>query len=76
MQNVIHPKLFLNDWKEETLARAIKSALLLSPAERERERAKLRAYVGREHSLATIAGEILENLYPRGTENQTDANEV
>ena len=65
LKTVVHPDLYLKDMKEETVARAIKSALALSEGERERERAKLRAYVGREHSLSTIAGEILENMYPQ-----------
>ncbi len=65
LRNVVHPALYLKDLKEENVARAIKSALALPEGERERERAKLRAYVGREHSLSTIAGEILDNMYPQ-----------
>ena len=65
MRNVVHPDLFVEKLSEETLARAIKAALTLSRGEREREHVKLRAYVGREHSLSTISGEILENMYPR-----------
>jgi len=65
LRAVVHPELFVSEPTEEAFARAIKKALALPPQERERERAKLRAYVGREHSLSVIAGEILENMYPR-----------
>ena len=65
LRAVVHSALFLKETTEESLTRAIHAALALKPDERERERAKLRAYVAREHSLSTIAGEILENMYPR-----------
>ena len=65
MRDVLNPSVFLKEATEESLARAIAAALALPPDERERERAKLRAYVAREHSLSTIAGQILENMYPR-----------
>ena len=65
LRDVVNPALFLKETTEESLTRAIAAALALPPDERERERAKLRAYVAREHSLSTIAGQILENMYPR-----------
>ena len=65
LRAVVHPKLFVSEPTEDAFARAISAALALAPDERERERATLRAYVGREHSLSVIAAEILENMYPR-----------
>lgn len=70
LRAVVHPKLFVSEPTEEALARAISAALELPADERERERAKLKAYVGREHSLSTIAGEILENMHPRGAKGE------
>ncbi|MBI2030226.1 glycosyltransferase [Candidatus Kaiserbacteria bacterium] len=64
MRGVVREDLFVDDASPEAFARAIVAATKLSPQERARESAALRAYVEREHSLSVIIPSIFEAIYP------------
>lgn len=64
LRHVVHEGLFMERTDEESVARAITTALGLTDEEKLRERAVLRSYVEREHALSTIVPRVLEAVYP------------
>jgi len=64
LRGVVHEDLFVDEAHPDALARAIEAAIKLSPDERARESAALRAYVEREHALSVIVPNILSAIYP------------
>lgn len=64
MRRVVRADLFVDQVTPEAYARAIAAALKLSPQERARESAALRAYVEREHALSVIIPGMFEAIYP------------
>lgn len=67
MRHVVRADLFVDEATPETYARAISVAMKLSPQERARESAGLRAYVEREHSLSVIIPGMFEAIYPNSS---------
>jgi|GEM_PF-110031 len=64
MKGVVRDDLFVAESSPESFAVAIRAALKLSPEQRAREAAALRAYVEREHSLSVIIPRLFEAIYP------------
>ncbi|MBI5004042.1 glycosyltransferase [Candidatus Kaiserbacteria bacterium] len=64
MRRVVREDLFVDEATPEAFARAIHAATKLSPQERSRESAALRAYVEREHALSVIIPNIFQAIYP------------
>jgi glycosyltransferase involved in cell wall biosynthesis len=64
LRHVVHEGLFIERADEESVAHAITQALMLTEEEKRRERAMLRSYVEREHSLSAIVPRVLEAVYP------------
>ena len=68
VQDVIDPRLFLEEPTEENIAKAIRAALSLSEEKREHARSVARAYVRREHALSSVVPTVLEMLGHEGGE--------
>ena len=71
VRGVVHPKLFVEEPTAENIAKAIRAACSLTEEEREHERAVLRAYVQREHSLSSVVPTMLEMLIRAGGEQSS-----
>lgn len=68
VRHVVDERLFVEKPTVENIARAIRAALSLSREARDAERAKMRAYVRREHGLSSVVPTMLEMLYRAGGE--------
>ncbi len=68
MKGVVDDRLFVAEPSPKSFAKAIHAALAFTPHERENERAKLRAYVRREHALSSVVPAMLEMLRTSGGE--------
>lgn len=68
VQSLIDERLFLENVDTESVSKALRAALALSEAKRERARALSRAYVRREHALSSVVPSLLEMLTSRGGE--------
>jgi glycosyltransferase involved in cell wall biosynthesis len=68
MRGVVDDRLFVSGSDEKEFASALESALALTSEEKNRERAKLQAYVRREHALSSVVPAMLEMLRRKGGE--------
>lgn len=68
LKGVVDEKLFISRLDENGIAAAIAAAFALPDAERALERAKLSAYVRREHALSSVVPIMLEMLRRKGGE--------
>ncbi len=68
MRGVVDDRLFVSESDEKEFASALEVALAFTSEEKNRERAKLQAYVRREHALSSVVPAMLEMLRRKGGE--------